>query len=219
MHPQEPYAEELIARFPALQTIRASFMAAYLIMRECYSAGGKLLVAGNGGSASDSEHIAGELMKRFARPRPVPADFAARLMQAEAGRGKLLAATLERGLPAIPLTSHVSLCTAVINDVGGENIFAQQVYGYGRAGDVFLGISTSGNSENILRAAVTAKALDMKVIGLTGATGGKLAALCDVTVRVPETETCKIQEYHLPVYHCWCQMLEDCFFGDQAEQR
>ena len=182
-------------------------------MEECYLQGGKLLIAGNGGSAADSEHIAGELMKRFKTPRPVSLEFANRLKQIDPERGTELAKNLECGLMAIPLVAHEALTTAYINDVDGLGVFAQQLFGYGRAGDVFLGISTSGNSKNIMNATVVARALGIKVIGLTGENGGELAKVADVAVKVPETETYMIQELHLPIYHCWCLMLEDNFFG------
>ena len=152
-------------------------------------------------------------MKRFKILRPVPDDFADKLKSIDPVRGENLAHNLERGLMAIPLVAHEALTTAYINDVDGDGVFAQQLYGFGKPGDIFLAISTSGNSRNILQAAVTARAMDIRVIGLTGKTGGKLAAKADVSVRVPETETYRIQELHLPVYHCWCLMLEDCFFG------
>ena len=174
---------------------------------------GKMLIAGNGGSAADSEHIAGELMKRFKTPRPVTPEFAEKLKAIDPVRGEQLAKNLERGLMAIPLVAHEALTTAYINDVDGYGVFAQQLLGFGRPGDVFLGISTSGNSKNVIPATVVARALGMKVIGLTGAKGGELAQVADVAVRVPETETYMIQELHLPVYHCWCLMLEDKFFG------
>ena len=151
-------------------------------------------------------------MKRFRKPRPVSGDFARRLNSEIARIGEKLANNLERALAAIPLVSHEALTTAYINDVDGLGVFAQQLFGYGRPGDVFLAISTSGNSENILYAAVTAKAMGIKTIGLTGAGGGRLAPLCDAVIAVPETETYKVQELHLPVYHCLCLMLEDRFF-------
>ena len=182
-------------------------------MEECYARDGKILIAGNGGSAADSEHIAGELMKRFKMPRPVPTLFAETLKKIDAIRGENLANNLERGLMAIPLVAHEALTTAYINDVDGLGVFAQQLYGFGRAGDVFLAISTSGNSKNIMAATVVARAVGIKIIGLTGAQGGELAKVADVTIKVPETETYMIQELHLPVYHCWCMMLEDKFFG------
>lgn len=203
----------LTSRYPSLETCRESIIDAYQIMEDCYSHDGKLLIAGNGGSAADSEHIAGELMKRFETPRPVPAEFAEKLKSVDPVRGVDLSKNLERGLMAIPLVAHEAMTTAYINDVDGQGVFAQQLYGFGRPGDVFLGISTSGNSKNVMSATVVARALGIKVIGLTGAKGGELAKAADVVVKVPQTETYMIQELHLPVYHCWCLMLEDHFFG------
>jgi len=182
-------------------------------MEEAYAAGHKLLIAGNGGSASDSEHIAGELMKRFKTPRPVTQELKEKLILVDSQRGPLLAKNLEQSLMAIPLVAHEALTTACINDIDGYGAFAQQLLGFGRTGDVFLGISTSGNSQNIMNAVVVAKALGIEVIGLTGADGGELARTADVAVKVPETETYMVQELHLPVYHCWCIMLEERFFG------
>lgn len=200
-------------RYPVLNVCRADITDAYLAMEESYKNGGKLLIAGNGGSAADSEHMAGELMKRFKAPRPIPAEFAERLKAIDPVRGSDLAKNLERGLMAIPLVAHEALTTAYINDVDALGVFAQQLYGFGRPGDVFVGISTSGNSKNILAATVVARAMGIKVIGLTGANGGELSEVADVAVKVPETETYMVQELHLPVYHCWCLMLEDTFFG------
>lgn len=203
----------LVQRYPVLVVCKEDIEKAYRILEECYTHDGKLLIAGNGGSAADSEHIAGELMKRFKTPRPVPADFAEKLQEVDSVRGPELAKNLEQGLMAIPLVAHEALSTAYINDVDGLGVFAQQLYGFGRPGDVFLGISTSGNSKNIMSATVVARALGLKVIGLTGAKGGELADVADVAIRVPETETFMIQELHLPVYHCLCLMLEEQFFG------
>lgn len=208
----------LITRYPVLEGCREDIAAAYQVMEKAYASGGKLLIAGNGGSAADAEHIAGELMKRFKAPRPVGSAFADKLIKVDPERGAKLAKNLERGLMAIPLVAHEALTTAYINDVDGLGVFAQHLFGYGKAGDVFLGISTSGNSENILNAAVTARAMGIHVIGLTGASGGTLARLDDVTVRVPETETYLIQELHLPIYHCWCMMLEERFFCEAGGQ-
>lgn len=207
------HVDLLIERYPVLRECRQDIVNAYFVMEEMYERDGKLLIAGNGGSASDSEHIAGELMKRFKLPRPVPVEFADKLIDIDAERGKHLAQNLERGLMAIPLVAHEALSTAYINDVDGYGVFAQQLYGFGRQGDVFLGISTSGNSKNIINAVIVAKALGIKVIGLTGANGGMLSTVADVAVKVPEIETYKIQELHLPIYHCWCLMLEEHFFG------
>ena len=207
-------ADNLINRYPVLSSVRDSFIASYKVLLSTYEHHGKLLVAGNGGSAADAEHIAGELMKRFRLPRPVDPQLRERLVSIDPVRGKSLAKNLEQSLMAIPLVAHEALTTAYINDVDGYGVFAQQLLGFGRAGDVFLAISTSGNSENILSAAVVAKAVGINIIGLTGADGGKLKELADVTVRVPETETYKIQELHLPIYHAWCMMLEEHFFGN-----
>ena len=209
----EKHIDLLMRRYPALSPVRDSVIEAYLVMEDSYEKGGKLLVAGNGGSAADSEHIAGELMKRFRIPRPVSPDFAAALAAVDPVRGPALAKNLECSLMAIPLVAHEALTTAYINDADGLGVFAQQLFGFGRPGDVFLGISTSGNSKNIMNAAVTARALGIRVIGLTGQKGGELGTFADIAVKVPETETYMIQEFHLPIYHCWCLMLEDHFFG------
>ena len=207
------HIDTLLMRYPQLADIRQQIVDAYLVMQECYENGGKLLVAGNGGSAADAEHIAGELMKRFKTPRPVSADFADKLREVDPVRGDTLAKNLECSLMAIPLVAHEALTTAYINDVDGLGVFAQQLFGFGRSGDVFIGISTSGNSKNVMSASVVARAMGIKVIGLTGADGGELSSFADVSVNVPERETYMIQELHLPVYHCWCLMLEDYFFS------
>lgn len=209
----QKHLDLLIQRYPALAGTKQSIQDAYFVLEDCYERGGKLLVAGNGGSAADSEHIAGELMKRFRIRRPVSAAYAQKLTAIDPVRGPVLARNLECSLMAIPLVAHEALTTAYINDVDGLGVFAQQLMGFGRSGDVFLGISTSGNSQNVLNATVVARASGIKVIGLTGASGGELAKVSDVAIRVPETETYMIQELHLPVYHCLCLMLEDHFFG------
>lgn len=206
------HIDNLMFRYPRLSVIKQEIINAYLVMEGCYRENGKLLIAGNGGSAADSEHIAGELMKKFKLNRPISKEFAQKLEVVDRDRGKALAQNLECSLTAIPLVAHEALTTAYINDADGLGVFAQQLFGYGQAGDVFLGISTSGNSENILNAAVVARASGIKVIGLTGGDGGKLANMADVLVCVPETETYMVQELHLPIYHCWCLMLEQKFF-------
>ena len=207
------HIEVLIERYPQLLECRESIQAAYDILKEAYTKDRKLLVCGNGGSASDSEHIVGELMKEFKLKREVYHDQAEAMQRIDPEMGGILAKHLQGALPAIALTGHSSLTTAFMNDSNPELIFAQQVNGYGKAGDVFLGISTSGNSRNILFAAVTAKSKGLKVIGLTGQKPNRLAELADVCIQVTETETYKIQELHLPVYHCLCMMLEEHFFG------
>ena len=202
----------LTSRYPSLGQLREKIEEAYYVIEESYLNDGKLLVAGNGGSAADSEHIAGELMKRFQKPRPIDPKFAKKLIEADEQRGKELAQNLERSLMAIPLVAHEALTTAYINDVDGYGVFAQQLFGFGRKGYVFFAISTSGNSENLINAAVVAKAMDIKIIALTGMKGGKLADFADVLINVPETETYIVQELHLPIYHCICMMLEERFF-------
>lgn len=208
----EEHVNNLIDRYPELHQCKKEIIAAFLLMEESYQQSGKLLIAGNGGSAADSEHIAGELMKRFKKPRPISEELRRELIKIDPVNGMKLANDLECSLIAIPLVAHEALTTAYINDVDGMGVFAQQLFGYGRSGDVFLGISTSGNSNNIIMAAIVAKALGIKVIGLTGQAGGELARFADVCVKVPQTETYMIQELHLPIYHCWCLMLEDRFF-------
>ena len=207
------HIDHLIDRYPKLIVCRDGMMAAYELLETAYNNGRKLLVCGNGGSASDSEHIVGELMKEFKLKRKVYSEQASALKEIDPELGQVLADNLQGALPAISLTGHSSLQTAFMNDAVPELVFAQQVNGYGKPGDVFLGISTSGNSKNVLYAAVNAKAKGLKVIGLTGSKDNKLMKFADVCIRVPETETYKIQELHLPVYHCLCLMLEDKFFG------
>lgn len=209
----QKHLELFCERYPTLVPIKEDILNTYTILEECYKNGGKLLIAGNGGSAADAEHIVGELMKKFKISRPVPETLAEKLEIIDPVIGKQLANDLEQGLMAIPLVAHEALTTAYLNDVGSLSVYAQRLYGYGRPGDVFLGISTSGNSQNILYATVLAKAIGMKTIGLTGRAGGNMSKLADITIRVPADETYMIQELHLPVYHCLCLMLEEYFFG------
>ena len=206
------YLADLIKRYPALVDIRDDIYYAFCLMRDCYINNGKMLIAGNGGSAADSEHIVGELMKSFVLPRNLDDSMKQKLIKANSEMGETLANHLQQGLPAIALDGHFALSTAFMNDVEPALCFAQQVNGFGSVNDVFLGISTSGNSKNIIYAAITAKAKGMKVIGLTGSKNNELERLSDVCVKVPETETYKIQELHLPIYHCICLMLEQFFF-------
>ena len=207
--------ELLTSRYPSLAGVRQDIYNAFLLLRSSYEVGGKLLVAGNGGSAADGEHIVGELMKGFKLPRKVTAEFAEKLVSVDKNMGTALAMNLQGALPAIALDGHFALTTAYANDCDPALCFAQQVYGYGNIGDVLLAITTSGNSKNVLYAAMVAKAKGIKVLGLTGEKESKLSALADVCIRVPETETYMVQELHLPVYHCLCLMLEECFFGDK----
>lgn len=208
------HIEVLFNRYPVLNSVKDEIVEAYFLLVESYKNEGKLLIAGNGGSAADAEHIVGELMKGFKLPRKLNENFTDKLISENEELGTVLAESLQGALPAIALDGHPALSTAYMNDCEPLLCFAQQVNGYGKAGDVFLGISTSGNSKNILYAATTAHAKGMKVIGLTGAKDSKLMQMSDVCIKVPQTETYMIQELHLPVYHCLCLMLEDEFFGE-----
>ena len=204
--------EKLFTKYPDLVPMEKEITDAFEMWRTSYHQGGKTLLCGNGGSASDSEHIVGELMKGFVRQRPVPPDFAERLRSEGGDAGHHIASHLQGALPAISLVSQTSLMTAYMNDVAADLVFAQQVYGYGRVGDVLVALSTSGRSANILHAVTTARALGMKTLGLTGGTGGDLAKQCDVCLTVPFTETLDIQERHIALYHTLCLLLEEEFF-------
>jgi len=206
------YIQQLISRYPSLESVKNDISAAFDVIADSYTNGGKLMIAGNGGSASDAEHIAGELMKTFEKKRSLPDSFIMDIKKVNIEIAEYLIPRMQPGLPTIALSGHASLNTACINDIDGNITFAQQVYGYGKETDVLLAISTSGNSKNILYAAAVAKAKKIKIIALSGGSGGALRNIADVSIIVPETETFKIQELHLPVYHCLCQMLENHFF-------
>ena len=206
--------ERLFARYPALEPCRDQVMAAYLLLRRCYDRGGKVMTVGNGGSCADSEHIVGELMKGFYLKRPLTQEKKERL---RAHTEELLpgaAELLQQGLPAIALTGHAALSTAVQNDMDPLLCAAQQVVGYGREGDVVIGISTSGNARNVALAVSTAKALGLGTLGLTGGAGGRLREMCDVAIVVPGESPADVQELHLPVYHTLCAMLEAKYFTE-----
>jgi len=201
---------ELIINHPALSACLDSIKLAAEALITCYENGGKLLLCGNGGSAADCEHIAGELLKGFAKKRPLPDNLREKFT--EAGGGADFIGNLQGALPAISLTGHVSLSTAFANDVNPDFTFAQQLYGLGNPGDVLIAISTSGNAKNVINAVITAKVKDVGTVGLTGWDGGKLAELCDITIKAPADETYRVQEYHLPVYHALCRIVEERFF-------
>lgn len=206
------YLEQLIEEYPALAPCKEVIHRAFEMLRDTYRQDKKLLVCGNGGSGADAEHIVGELMKEFYIKRPLKKEMKEAL--AVFGEdGIMLGNHLQGALPAITLTSNIALSTAYANDAKPELVFAQQVYGYGIEGDVLLGISTSGNSKNVIYALQTAKAKGMKTIGFTGRSGGALKELCDVCICAPSDITYKIQEYHLPIYHTLCMMIEEVFFG------
>jgi len=207
------FLEELITRYPQLGPLKEQIGKAAAAIIRSYESGGKLLLCGNGGSCSDSDHIVGELMKGFENKRRISEEFKNKLIGSAGDRGVYLAEKLQQALPAISLTAHTALITAVANDTDADLIFAQQVTGYGNAGDVILGISSSGNSQNVIDALITAKAKDMVVIGLTGETGGKMKDYCDILINVPGRRTAFVQELHLPVYHVLCLMVEHHFFG------
>lgn len=209
------HLDELIKRYPVLEIERQNISKAYECLKECFSDGNKVLIAGNGGSSADAEHIVGELMKGFVLKRTINKDFQQMLININDDLGVTLGEKLQGALPAIALSNHQSLNTAFLNDVDGDLYYAQQVCGYGKNGDVFLGISTSGNAKNIEYAAIVAKAKGMKVIGLAGKDGGKLKEYADCMIIAPEKETFKIQELHLPIYHAICLMLEEAFFGEE----
>lgn len=205
------HIDNLIEQYPALIECKVDIIKAYYILEECFLNGGKLLVAGNGGSASDALHIVGELMKSFILPRELKKNLRSSIDE-NCEHAKYLKDNLQMALPAIALVSEIGLTTAFSNDVAPDLVFAQQVLGYGNKKDVFWGISTSGNSKNIIYAAEVAKAKGLKVVGLTGKTGGKMLNCTDVCVKAPEMETYRIQELHLPIYHAVCLELENCFF-------
>ena len=206
------HLSRLTERYPALASCASDIAAAFDVLQNLFSSGHKLLICGNGGSAADSEHMVGELMQGFMKPRKISAEAAAKIEKAGGVEGAAIAARLQGALPAIALTSQVSLNTAVANDTHAEMIFAQQVYGLGRKGDAVLGISTSGNSRNVINAFIVARALEMKTIALTGRSGGLFPPFADIIIRVPADNVLEIQELHLPVYHTLCVELEDRFF-------
>lgn len=208
---------ELLNRYPELQVCQPAIRSAFHLLITCYKNDGIVYIAGNGGSASDSEHIVGELMKSFMSRRDVNADLSQKLTTLYGAEGKKLAAELEGGLPAVSLPSLVSVSTAVINDSIPQNVYAQLIAALGHKNDIFWGISTSGNSENVVRAAIAGKAKDLTVISLCGQSPSRLDAYSDVVIHVPETETFKVQELHLPVYHALCAMCESYFFGGNQE--
>lgn len=199
------YLKHLTERYPELTKIEQDITQTYQALVECFETGGKLLVCGNGGSAADSDHIVGELMKGFYKQRKLP--------EQEKDKYRDIGNKLQGALPAIALTQHPALLTAYLNDVDPEMVFAQQVYGYGNQGDVFLGLSTSGNSRNVIAAAKVAAAKKMKVVCMTGRDGGNLKKISDISVVVPAEVTADIQEYHLPIYHALCAMVEEHFFA------
>ncbi len=205
--------EELTGRYPRLGGISDRITGAAACLVKCYENGNKVLICGNGGSSSDSDHIAGELLKGFESTRTLNSDLRMKLSAASAERGPYLAGKLQAGLPAISLSAHSGLVTAVGNDIDPALIYAQQVVAYGNEGDLLIGLTTSGNSQNVIDAAIAAIAKGMTVVGLTGETGGRLKDFCHILINVPERRTSFVQELHLPVYHTICMIVENHFFG------
>lgn len=206
------YIAQLIERYPVLASVENEIRTAYQVLERAYTNHKKILVGGNGGSCADAEHIVGELMKGFVKKREIPKTMQERLLGLDQELGKQLANGLQSSLRAIAITGHAGLSTAFANDVDPEMTYAQQVNGYGDEGDVLLAISTSGNSKNLIYAALTARAKDMPVVLFSGKDGGKLRAIADVSIVVPNQKTYQIQELHLPIYHALCLQLEDKFF-------
>ncbi|KPK86930.1 MAG: phosphoheptose isomerase [Bacteroides sp. SM23_62_1] len=205
--------DNLIKNYPVLEVCRKDISDAFELLRFTYDHQGLVLACGNGGSAADAEHMVAELMKTFNLERPLPENLRRDFIREFGDEGTWLAKNLQCSLKAISLVSQTSLATAIGNDVSADLIFAQQVIGYGQPGDLLFAISTSGNSHNILNAVYTARVMELKVIGLTGRTGGKMKKHCDATICVPADDTPRIQELHMPVYHTLCAMLEKHFFG------
>ena len=201
----------LFTRYPALAACRPDLERCRDWLIETFAGGHTLLLCGNGGSAADCEHIAGELQKGFLAARRPAATWRQQLVADHGDAGTYLAARLQEGLPAIALTGHPALQTAVSNDLGADLGFAQQVLAMGRAGDLLLGLSTSGNAANVAHAVRVARVRGLRTVGLTGQSGGQLASLCDLTIRVPASETAVVQELHLPVYHWLCASVEKYF--------
>ncbi len=206
--------KELIARYPQLRGIEHEIVKAASLMEEVYRNGGKILVCGNGGSCADSDHIVGELMKGFLKKRPL-SEAEIRSFSGLCDDPKAFAAGLQGAIPAISLTAQTAIMTAFINDVDADMVYAQLAYGYATQKDLLIGLSTSGSAKNVANAVVAAKARGAKTIALTGGRHSRLSALCDVTIMAPETETYKIQELHLPIYHYLCAQTEARIFGNE----
>lgn len=208
----EERVDAMLRRYPNLEACENEIMEAAGTIIDCFEKGGKLLLCGNGGSCADAEHMVGELMKSFEKKRPLPKDLKEELQLASPEQGDYLAGNLQNAVPAISLCSQTSLLSAISNDMDADLVYSQQIVGYGKKGDVLFAISTSGNSQNVVNATITAKAKGLRVIGLTGKQGGKMKQYCDTAICVPSTTVAEIQEYHLPVYHTLCRIIETRLF-------
>jgi D-sedoheptulose 7-phosphate isomerase len=213
------YLTELLKKYNELNTIKSEILQSFNILKDCFTDNGTLFVCGNGGSAADAEHIVGELMKSFMLPRKLKKNrFIDKTKELYGKESEVILPFLQEGFRAISLTGHLSLSTAFLNDVKSDMVFAQQLYVLARPKDVFLGISTSGNSSNVLKALQVAKALELNTIILTGKNGGKCSEIADCSMKAPSNIVYRIQEYHLPIYHTLCLMLEEYFFGENGER-
>ncbi|SHF23389.1 D-sedoheptulose 7-phosphate isomerase [Mariniphaga anaerophila] len=205
--------QQLLNRYSTLSPLEGKIEESAEIIINSFRNGGKVLACGNGGSSSDADHIVGELMKSFEGHRPLNPDLQKKIKEISPERGDMLSEKLQQGLPAVSLSAHTALTTAIANDINSDVVFAQQVTGLGNKGDVLIGLSTSGNSKNVVDALIVAKAKGLITIGLTGETGGKMKDFCDVLINVPEKRTAYVQELHLPVYHAICMIVECEMFG------
>ena len=210
--------EQLLIDYPALDAGKGQIEQAFFMLRQTAGSNGVIYVCGNGGSAADSEHIVGELMKSFKRRRGLSSQEKEAFEACCGKAGRKLAECLEHSIPAVSLVSQVGISTAFANDVGADAAFAQQVYGYGKAQDLLWAISTSGNSSNVANAVRAAKVKQMNTIAMTGERESILSALADVCIRAPSADTAKVQEYHLPIYHCLCAMLEAEFYNGGSQR-
>jgi len=214
----EKILDDLCMRYASLEPMKNAMKKAYSLLLDTASRHGVIFTCGNGGSSADADHIVGELMKSFVKKRPVTDSFAKRLVAVDPILGEKLIAGLEGAIPAVNLSQHTALTTAFSNDKAFSLAFAQQLSGYGHEGDSLIAISTSGNSEDVVLACVVAKAMGIHVVGLTGKKPSQIEQLADVTIKAPEVETYKVQEYHLPLYHCLCLMLENAIWPDETQR-
>ncbi|MDR0743584.1 MAG: SIS domain-containing protein [Tannerella sp.] len=204
----------LLANYPELSVCEEEILASFELMNDCYLHGGLIMTCGNGGSAADAGHIVGELMKGFKLKRRLTDEQREKIKKTFPVNGDYLADNLQQAIPALSLSDQAPITSAFINDIAADMVFAQQVFGYGKKGDVLIGLSTSGNSKNVVNACRIAGTCGVKTIGMTGEAGGEMYDICNVTIRVPATATYRVQEYHLPVYHTLCAMIEAAFFSD-----
>ena len=207
------FIDDLVNRYSSLSGSREQIEKSAVLLIETVENGGKILICGNGGSSADAEHIVGELMKGFIRNRPLSTRQKASLIEAGGETGKQMGELLQQAIPAVSLSTHASLNTAILNDMDPSLIFAQQVLGLGKQGDLLWGLSTSGNSKNVVSAAIAAKAMGLNTLAMTGEKESRLSEICTACIRVNEQETYKVQELHLPVYHALCMILEDYLFA------